>query len=74
MDLWRGPQGFVSDQDNNVVAIRGPDGQTSVIPRGEIDDMRAIKRSIMPEGLLDKYNDQQVRDLFAFLRATQPLP
>jgi hypothetical protein len=27
----------------------------------------------MPEGLLDNLNEQQLRDLFAYLRSTQPL-
>jgi hypothetical protein len=27
----------------------------------------------MPEGLLDKFDEQQVRDLLAYLRSTQPL-
>ena len=27
----------------------------------------------MPEGLLKDFNEQQVRDLFAYLRSTQPL-
>ena len=66
--------GFIADQDNQVVTLRGVDGQTLVIPRGEIDDMRAVPLSIMPEGLLQKLADQEVRDLFAYLRSTQPLP
>jgi hypothetical protein len=36
--------------------------------------MKAAGLSLMPEGLLDPLNDQQVRDLFAYLRSTQPLP
>jgi len=35
--------------------------------------MKAAGVSLMPEGLLDTFNDQQVRDLFAYLRSTQPL-
>lgn len=66
--------GFVTDQDNRVVVLKQADGQTVLIPRDDIEDMSAIKRSIMPEGLLKDYNDQQVRDLFAYLRSTQPLP
>jgi hypothetical protein len=27
----------------------------------------------MPDGLLDSFSDQQTRDLFAYLRSTQPL-
>jgi putative heme-binding domain-containing protein len=66
--------GFVTDQDNRVVVLKQADGQSIVISRDEIEEMTAIRRSIMPEGLLKDYNPQQVRDLFAFLRATQPLP
>ena len=29
---------------------------------------------VMPDGALDKFDPQQIRDLFAYLRATQPLP
>ncbi|MEQ8790962.1 MAG: HEAT repeat domain-containing protein [Pirellulaceae bacterium] len=65
--------GFIADQDNNVVVVKGIDGQATVIPRDEIDQMKAIPRSLMPEGILDKFNEQQVRDLFAYLRATQPV-
>ena len=46
----------------------------SHIPREDIEEMQAIPRSIMPERLLSALEDQQVRDLFAYLRATQPLP
>jgi hypothetical protein len=43
------------------------------IPRNEIDEMTASSQSIMPEGLLAPYSDQQLRDLFGYLRMTQPL-
>lgn len=66
--------GFIADQDSRVVVLKGADGQSVIIPREEIEDMRAIPRSIMPERLLGELDDQQVRDLFAYLRATQPLP
>ena len=35
--------------------------------------MQPSPSSIMPEGLLKDLSDQQVRDLFAYLRSTQPL-
>ena len=66
--------GFITDQDNRVVVLKQADGQSVILPRDDIEDMSAIRRSIMPEGLLKDYDPQQVRDLFAFLRATQPLP
>ncbi len=73
-DDGRTLNGFIADQDNQVVVLKGADGQSVIIPRDEIEDMHAIPRSIMPERLLSELDDQQVRDLFAYLRATQPLP
>jgi putative heme-binding domain-containing protein len=66
--------GFIADRDNRVVVLRGADGQTITISQEEIEDLRAIPRSVMPEGVLDNFSEQQVRDLFAYLRSTQPLP
>ena len=66
--------GFIADQDNQVVVVRGVDGQNVVVPRDEIDEMLANPKSVMPDGLLDKLNDEQIQHLFAFLRITQPLP
>ena len=65
--------GVVVEQDNNVVVLRGSDGKTMVLARSDIDAMRPGAGSIMPEGLLKGLSDQQVRDLFAYLRSTQPL-
>ncbi len=70
----RSVNGFVADQDNQVVVIKGADGRLVTIPRDEIEEMQAIPRSIMPEKLLDALDDERIRDLFAYLRATQPLP
>jgi putative heme-binding domain-containing protein len=65
--------GFVVDQDNRTVVLRGPDGQDVTLAKSNIDDMRVIPQSIMPEGQLDALSEQQVRDLFAYLRISQPL-
>ena len=70
----RNLNGFVADQDKQVVVLKGEDGQSVIIPRDEIDEMQAIPRSIMPEGILNTLGGRHVRDLFAYLRSTQPLP
>ena len=66
--------GFIADQDNQVVVVRGVDGQNVVVPREDIDEMVVNRKSVMPDGLLDKLSNAQIRHLFAFLRVTQPLP
>jgi len=66
--------GFVEEQDNRIVVLKTADGQRLIIPRDDIETMQAIRRSIMPEEILKPLSEQQVRDLFAYLRGTQPLP
>lgn len=65
--------GFLADQDNRVVVIRGADGQSITVSRDEIEEMVPQKKSLMPEGLLSKMSDQEIRDLFAYLRGSQPI-
>jgi putative heme-binding domain-containing protein len=65
--------GVVVEQDKNVVVLRNSDDKDIVLARADIDAMRPGSSSIMPEGLLKDLSDQQVRDLFAYLRSTQPL-
>jgi hypothetical protein len=49
------------------------DNQNVVLARSEIAELNPAGLSLMPEGLLDGWKPQQVRDLFAYLRSTQPL-
>ena len=66
--------GFIVDQDKQVVMLRTAEGQRLIVQREDIEEMRAIQRSIMPDGMLQPLSDQQIRDLFAYFRASQPLP
>ena len=72
-DDGRSATGFLFDRDNRVVVLRGADGQNITIPRDKIDIMRRQKKSLMPEGLLKDLSSQQIRDLFAYVRSSQPL-
>jgi putative heme-binding domain-containing protein len=65
--------GIVVEKDASVVVLRIADGQRVVLPRDNIDEMRVTGVSLMPEGLLEGLSDQEVRDLFAYLRSGQPL-
>ncbi len=65
--------GVIVEQDKNVVILRDSDGHDATLDRNAIETMRTSEKSLMPEGLLDNLSPQQVRDLFAYLRSTQPL-
>lgn len=69
----RALSGFIEDQNESVIVLKSAEGTTQVLPRNDIEAMKATPKSLMPEGLLDKYSAEQIRDLFAYLRATQPL-
>ena len=53
--------------------VQTADGQRVVLPKDDIEEMRVSGISLMPESLLQGLNDQEVRDLFAYLRSSQPL-
>jgi putative membrane-bound dehydrogenase-like protein len=65
--------GLVVDRDNQVVVLREPGGEQHAVRTGEIAGLQPLGRSLMPEGLLDGLSDQELRDLFAYLRISQPI-
>jgi putative heme-binding domain-containing protein len=65
--------GVVVEQDKNAIVLRCDDGRELTLARDDIDAIKASPRSLMPEALLKGLSDQEVRDLFAYLRSTQPL-
>ena len=64
--------GILVEQDRNVVVLRGNDGKEMTLARDSIEEIKPSRASLMPEALLKSLSEQQVRDLFAYLRSTQP--
>src|ERR1051325_2251181 len=61
--------GFIVERGAQSVTIEdGQQGRT-VVPTSRIKRLQPSAISRRPEGLLDGFNDQQIRDLFAYLRA-----
>lgn len=65
--------GILAEQDSQVVVLRTTETAELPIPRSDIEEITASPQSIMPEGLLKQYNEEQLRHLFGYLRMTQPL-
>ena len=65
--------GFVVDDNEEILTLREASGQSITLPKEEIEEFRATPKSVMPEGILDKLTDEQVKDLFAYLQSGQPL-
>ena len=65
--------GFLVENDPQVLVLRGLDGQELTLKQSEVQEVKPMGRSLMPDGLLDDLEDGQLRDLFAFLRLSQPI-
>lgn len=65
--------GFIEQDSPDQVTLRAVDGLSYTIERERIESMKPQPQSLMPEGLLDNLSEQQIRDLFAYLRSSQPL-
>ena len=65
--------GFLIEQDERSVTLRSTEGRAVVVDRANVEELRKLNLSLMPEGLLAPLGDQEVRDLFAYLRISQPL-
>jgi putative heme-binding domain-containing protein len=57
---------FVSD-DKGAIVIRQAGLPDRRLDKKDIRSTKYIRRSLMPEGLLDALQDQQVADLLAYL-------
>ena len=67
--------GLIDEQTATSVTLRGANNQTTVLNRDDIEVLQAMDKSIMPDGLLDKLTDDEIRDLFAyFMTRTPPKP
>jgi putative membrane-bound dehydrogenase-like protein len=58
---------FVSE-DKDAVIIRLPGSDDRRIARKDIRETKYLRRSLMPEALLDTFTPEQVTDLFAYLK------
>lgn len=64
--------GVKQEQNDQVLILRGADGQDQTVPVAEIDELETNKTSLMPERILATLSEEEIRDLFAFLTSTTP--
>lgn len=62
--------GYVVERSGQSVTIEDAQQGRVTVPQGRIKSLQASALSRMPEGLLDAMSEDQVRDLFAYLRSS----
>lgn len=64
--------GLLEGQTPTNITLRGANNQVTVVARDEVEILKGMSTSIMPDGLTQKLTEAEILDLFAFL--TQPTP
>ena len=60
--------GVLAAQDDAGVTLVDAQNKRTTLPRDEIEELRELPTSIMPEDLLKPLSPQEVRDLFRYLQ------
>ena len=59
--------GFLTEQTDNAITIQPFGSEPIQLSTSEVEKMDVQPTSLMPEGILERLSDQEVRDLFAYL-------
>ena len=64
--------GLIVEQTPDVITLRGAKGERTRVARSQIEDLKEMETSLMPESLYKEFSPEQLRDLFSFLQTEQP--
>jgi putative membrane-bound dehydrogenase-like protein len=62
--------GLVVDENDRVLTLVDSNRQKTSISRDQIEDSKPADISLMPEGMLEKLTEPQIRDLFRYLQSS----
>jgi putative membrane-bound dehydrogenase-like protein len=65
--------GIIKDENDQAVTIQ-TQNEAIILPKKEIDSRNQSPVSMMPEGLLDKLSNEEVRDLVGYLASPAQVP
>lgn len=60
--------GFLVSQDNEAIILRIPNSEDRRIARKDVRRANFVRRSLMPEGLLESLPEKDATDLLAYLK------
>jgi putative heme-binding domain-containing protein len=71
-DDGRTVTGLIDEQTTKTLTLKDVKGQSILINKEEIELLKALDLSLMPDGLTKNLSDKEVRDLFAYLMSRTP--
>jgi len=63
--------GLMVESTTAAVTLLDKNNERHVLPRGQIKQLRESQVSLMPDGLLEALQPQQVMDLFAYMQSNE---
>jgi putative heme-binding domain-containing protein len=60
--------GLIAAESASSLTLKRAEGQTDVVLRQDIDEVRSTGTSLMPEGLEKNITTEEMRDLISFLK------
>ena len=64
--------GLIAEAGPSTITLLDAKNERVVVPRQNLESLTPSRQSLMPEKLLDELDEQQIRDLFAYLQSTGP--
>jgi putative heme-binding domain-containing protein len=64
--------GLLTEDSPQRVVLKAQGGKLETVPRDDVEEMRVSKLSLMPEGVENQLQPQELADLFAFLMLDRP--
>ena len=64
-------EGFLAQQDDAAIILRTPGAEDQRIAKTAIRKAAYLKRSLMPEGLIDGFTPEMATDLLTYLKAVK---
>jgi putative heme-binding domain-containing protein len=61
--------GLLADSNNETLTVLDAKNQRMVVKRADVEELKPSEQSLMPENVLAPLDNQQIRDLFAYLRS-----
>ncbi|QDT99489.1 PVC-type heme-binding CxxCH protein [Gimesia aquarii] len=71
-DDGRTVTGLIDEQTTKTLTLKDVKGQSVLINKDEIELLKALDLSLMPDGLTKNLSDKEVQDLFAYLMSRTP--
>jgi putative heme-binding domain-containing protein len=65
--------GLLAENSGGKVTVLDAKGVRTPLSESEVESIKRAEASLMPEGILDPLTDQELRDVFAYLRS-EPVP